>query len=143
MGAVIDLDRLAYGNFLWSRVDVRRADECWPWRLSTGSHGYGQTWDGTTVTLAHRAAYALTRYLHPSMTVDHICRNRVCCNPSHLRLMPNVENASSNGNAIKTQCKRGHPFDAVNTMTDHRGHRRCRACEAVHRANLNARRAVA
>lgn len=40
----------------WSRVDRSAIDGCWPWRLSCGSHGYGQTWDGATVLLAHRVA---------------------------------------------------------------------------------------
>jgi WhiB family transcriptional regulator, redox-sensing transcriptional regulator len=31
-------------------------------------------------------------------------------------------------NASKTQCKRGHPFDAENTYYTPDGHRRCRTC---------------
>ncbi len=34
-----------------------------------------------------------------------------------------------------THCKNGHPFDAVNTMRQSNGNRRCRACQnAYHRA---------
>lgn len=83
------------------RVDVRGADECWPWKLSIGSHGYGQIgWnvDGKNVTTtAHRAAWSATNGpIAGDLTVDHICRNKVCCNPAHLRLLSNVDNARDN-----------------------------------------------
>lgn len=93
----IDLDRcLALG--FWSKVDVRAIDECWPWLQSTASHGYGQTWDGVTVRLAHRVGWALAneQQVPDGMTVDHICHNRTCINPDHLRLLTNVENARDN-----------------------------------------------
>jgi hypothetical protein len=65
------------GTDWWSRVEIGTDDECWPWKLSTGSHGYGQTWDGTTVLLAHRVAWMFAIGPIPEgMTVDHICRTR-------------------------------------------------------------------
>lgn len=117
----------------WSRVAVRSEAECWPWRLSLGSHGYGQVgWrdgDHTVMVLAHRAAWELTVGPIPDdLTIDHVCRNRRCCNPGHLRLLTNVENARDNGMARRTQCPAGHPYDHVNTYIDANGHRSCRAC---------------
>lgn len=35
---------------------------------------------------------------------------------------------TANGNALKTHCKRGHPFNDKNTRTS-KGHRWCRVCE--------------
>ena len=128
VAAPMDLSHLIDLGF-WSKVDRSDPDGCWEWQQSTASHGYGQTWDGITVRLAHRAAWELTRGRIPDgMTIDHLCRNRRCCNPAHLRLLTNVENAALNGNAVKTHCKRGHPYDEENTYTDRRGHRSCRAC---------------
>lgn len=124
----------------WSRVAVGQPDECWPWRQSSGSHGYGQTWDGQTVLLAHRVAWALTNGPIPDdLTIDHLCRSRRCCNPAHLRLLPNVENARMNGNWAKTHCKRGHEFSPENTRTDGDGARHCIACQD----ESKARRAIA
>ena len=101
--------------------------------MSTGSHGYGQTWDGITVLLAHRVTWTLTRGAIPAdMTIDHLCRNRRCCNPGHMRLMSNVDNASLNGNKVKTRCKRSH--DNWRIMGN--GHRRCITCQD----EANARR---
>jgi hypothetical protein len=123
----LDLDYLS--KSFWTKVDIRSENECWPWKLSTGSHGYGQTWDKITVRVAHRCAWELTYGRIPvGLTIDHLCRNRRCCNPQHLRLLTNLENASSNGNAIKTHCLRGHLFDEENTYVDRKGHRRCRQC---------------
>ena len=131
-GPPINLDWFGYdGVAFWLKVDVRDAAECWAWQQSTGSHGYGQTWDGITVRLAHRVAWAVWHdsQLPEGMTVDHACRNRICVNPAHLRLMTNKENASMNGNSRRTHCPRGHPYDNANTYRRPiTGHRLCRAC---------------
>ena len=65
----------------WTRVEVRDEAECWPWLQSVGSHGYGQTWDGVTVRLAHRVAWALANgeQVPLGMTIDHACHNKICC----------------------------------------------------------------
>jgi hypothetical protein len=121
----------------WSSVEVRGPDDCWPWLLSTGSHGYGQVgWaeGGRTVTkLAHRVAWELENGPIPDgMTVGHRhdlgCLSRICCNTRHMLLLTNEENGRDNGNLRKTECKRSHPLDEVNTYVDPSGHRRCRQC---------------
>lgn len=123
----IDLDYLS--SRFWARVGAAEDDECWPWLLSTGGHGYGQTWDGITVRYAHRCAWELTNGRIPQdMTIDHICRNRVCCNPAHLRLLTNSENGRGNAQSVRTSCPQGHPYDEVNTYRAPAGGRRCRTC---------------
>ena len=124
--APIDVEHL--GDGWWLKVERRGGDECWPWTQSIASHGYGQTWDGTTVRLAHRVAWTLTYGPIPEdLTVDHLCRNKRCCNPAHLRLLTNVENARDNGEGRKTHCPLGHPYDETNTYYGKSG-RQCRAC---------------
>lgn len=76
---------------------------CWISNYSVASHGYAQIgWDtkaeGHSVVGAHRAAW--THHNGPipdGLTIDHLCRQRRCVNPDHLRLLTNVENASDNG----------------------------------------------
>lgn len=133
-GPSIDISWLRQRDW-WADVDRSKPNECWPWVKSTASHGYGQTWDGTTVRLAHRVAWTLAHGEIPAeMTVDHTCRNRRCCNPSHLRLLTNVENASDNGFATKTHCPHGHPYGGENLYVSPRGDRRCRICaRTVHK----------
>jgi hypothetical protein len=128
MGPPIDTDWLAPRDW-WHDVEIGASDECWPWVKSTASHGYGQTWDGTTVRLAHRVAWTLANGPIPAgMTIDHLCRNRRCCNPAHLRLLTNLENARDNGPARRTHCPRGHEYAGENLYVSPRGDRRCRVC---------------
>jgi hypothetical protein len=57
----------------------------------------------------------------PEMDVDHVCRNRACCNPSHLRVATKYQNGTENNdsphakNAQKTHCIHGHAFTPENT----------------------------
>ena len=123
-----DIDPKRAASF-WSKVQVWDPHDCWPWLQSCGSHGYGQTWTGKTVTLAHRMAWVLAVGTIPAgLTIDHMCRNRTCQNPRHLRLMSNVENASANGASLRTHCPQRHEYDEANTYVDTKGHRRCRQC---------------
>lgn len=126
---------------VWEHVDQRESTECWPWLLSIASHGYGQIgWqiepNKSTKTTAHRVAWMAANgatEIPAGMTVDHICHNRPCCNPAHLRLLSHVENSRDNGYAGKTHCPRGHHYDETNTYY-HRTPtglgRTCRACGA-------------
>jgi hypothetical protein len=104
---------------------------------SSGSHGYTQvTWGEGGINysiLAHRLVWRVVYGPIPDdMTIDHTCRNRRCVNWLHLRLLSNKVNATLNGNALKTHCPQGHPYDEANTdLRRHRSgrlHRFCRAC---------------
>lgn len=137
---VIDLEYLNHRDW-WAQVDIQGPDECWPWKRSTASHGYGQTWDGTHVLLAHRVAWSLhhQQQVPAGQTIDHRpeCL-RICCNPNHLRVLSNVENATLNGQGWKTHCPHGHPYEGANLRiyTNPRtGYtcRKCRACQARYR----------
>lgn len=75
----------------WAKVRVDKATGCWTWLGKINSYGYGKiskkkedTRNSRVEVYAHREAYkALVGYL-PSM-LDHVCKNTLCCNPSHLR----------------------------------------------------------
>jgi hypothetical protein len=117
-------------------VEMRSRGRCWPFLLSTGSHGYGQFYLGEYCvprsTTAHRVAYVLwVGPIAPAMTIDHDrsrCGGGICCNPAHLRQLPNELNAKDNGQNLKTHCPQGHPYDQANTYISPRGDRRCRTC---------------
>lgn len=59
MSTQIDTEWITGRGDWWERVDMSEPRGCWPWKQSCGSHGYGQSWDGTTVVLAHRVAAAI------------------------------------------------------------------------------------
>jgi hypothetical protein len=80
----------------------------------------------------------------PELVADHLCRNRACVEPSHLRMVTqrlNVLTGSSPAaeNAVKFACIRGHMLDGANLSILSNGERRCRAC---HRYRQRRRRAI-
>lgn len=112
----------------WRKVN--KTDACWVWTAAQAGAGYGWFWDGRRPVYAHRFAYELLVGSIPEgLTLDHLCRNRLCVNPAHLEAVSLGENLRrgepiSTINARKTQCPRGHPYDLVRRD----GSRWCRAC---------------
>lgn len=67
----------------WERVDQSGGpDACWLWMGPQTHQGYGRSTNGKQ---PHRIAWVLVgRELIPGLTLDHLCRNRLCVNPIHL-----------------------------------------------------------
>lgn len=70
----------------------------------------------------------------PGMVIDHVCRNRACCNVDHLKVVDRSENVLENSlspsaiNKKKTHCNRGHEFTDENTYSYRPTSRQCKAC---------------
>lgn len=132
----------------WPKVDRGSTDECWPWRGSLSSRGYGQFYMEGRTRPAHRVAWELHHgQLFPEgMDGCHTCDNPPCVNPLHIfpgTASDNARDAVAKGRldplgyAHRTECVRGHQYTPENTHIDPRGHRRCRTC--IREANWKKR----
>jgi len=125
---------------LWDNVAVRGADECWPWTGALTRDGYGRIRDDSGRKVGvHRLAWTLTNGPVPDgQVIDHLCRERACCNPAHMEPVDNRTNLMRGDthaarNAAKTHCIRGHEFSEANTYVDALGKRVCRTCRQAHK----------
>ncbi|MCG6495678.1 HNH endonuclease [Kitasatospora sp. A2-31] len=75
---------------VWSQIARRGPDKCWEWNGTT-RNGYGWAPSGANLVgspSAHVVAYTLARGLREApanLLLRHLCDNKPCCNPAHLR----------------------------------------------------------
>jgi hypothetical protein len=104
--------------------------ECIEWQRCRDRDGYGAKWADGRRVFAHRWAFEQANGpLDDGMTIDHLCGNRACVNPTHMEAVSSRENKRRS--AIKATCKRGHPWSVENTLWERDGRRRCKACRAA------------
>lgn len=117
----------------WLRV--KWTNECWEWQGAIDKGGYGKFHCNDRWNFAHRCSYELIKGEIPKgLTIDHLCRNRLCVNPEHLEPVSIGENVLRGQsiparNKLKTHCKRGHPLSGDNLRINKTtGQRECRTC---------------
>lgn len=141
-----------------SRIKIDKETECWEWKSSLMSTGYGSFSINDKNYLAHRMSYSLFHgEIEKGLVIDHICRNRSCVNPMHLRQVTMRTNALENSLSIsstnhkKNVCKNGHSLSDENLCNyPSDKHRRCRVCVnnrskiySKKQKNVDARKAYA
>lgn len=120
---------------LFSKIRVDKETGCWVWTAGLTTKGYGKTNYKSRVEQAHRLMYAWLVEPLPfgnDPVLDHfVCDNPPCCNPAHLKLGPQRDNALRSKtnpcaiNARKTHCKRGHKLPGTGSE------RRCKPCHKL------------
>lgn len=107
---------------------------CWNWEACKNQYGYGLIKIKKVSTLSHRFIYEYYYgQLCPDLEIDHLCRNRACCNPLHLDQVTHKVNLLRGDtinaiNARKTHCPQGHKYTSENTYIDYKNARRCKIC---------------
>lgn len=127
------------------RCTVDPITNCWEWD-KPASLGYGRIGVNYRKKLAHRVSYEdFVGPIPDGMTVDHLCMNKRCVNPSHLEAVTQAENvrrAASVGlldrKSHETHCKHGHEYTPENTRITKRGHRDCVLCNRIKRRKQRA-----
>lgn len=131
----------------WAKVRKSEdANGCWEWTGSKTSGGYGRVYLSNKCApsnwQAHRLSWLLKNaQIGDTLCLDHLCRNRICVNASHLEQVTLKENimrgiSFSALNAKKDYCENGHKFDEWNTyIPKGRTNRMCKKCRKAHYIN--------
>ena len=94
------MDKRSDPEKMWDKFDIIQLNyktACWIWNKSISPAGYGWLKFRKTNITAHSFMY---EYLmgeespkrDDMLELDHLCRNRACCNPEHLELVSHAEN---------------------------------------------------
>ena len=144
---------LSEHNRLFDKVKLEPSG-CWTWTAAKCRKGYarfGLKRGGKNITVGvHRLVFRVFRHeIADDIQVHHICGNRGCVNPGHLRAVTAQEHVDLEPhryepNRSKTHCKNGHEFSVENTRVYHdpsRGwvSRHCRTCERQWKADWKRR----
>lgn len=111
---------------------IKQKDNCWFWGNSKNTHLYGILMYKGIKYLAHRVSYHFYKNdkLIDGLVIDHLCNNKKCVNPNHLKQTTIYENAFrpkrwsklSNNRSIpallfKGICKNGHVISSMQDIS--------------------------
>lgn len=94
----------------WSKVKIRKINECWNWVFKGDKDGYGRFHlrrnNKKLFFVASRVSYFIT---HPNDNINglvcHSCDNPSCCNPKHLFIGSHSKNQKDRSNKGRGKCK--------------------------------------
>jgi hypothetical protein len=127
---------------------INRLDNgCWIWKVGKRKDGYRDITVNGTKKLAHRVVYEhMVGPVPVDLDLDHLCRVRSCCNPTHLEPVTRQVNKQRGVEAANiTACPWGHEYTKENTINQSRirngkvfFQRKCRWCQHLRNYNRTA-----
>lgn len=129
---------------LRAKVEVDPETGCHNWTDKLSANGYGSLSVGGQKGKdfrAHRLAYEEARGPIPAgLTIDHLCRNKRCCNPDHMEAVTAAENTRRGSRCRDTSCcPKGHFWTRETTYYHGDGKRRCLPCRQARDAGRGSR----
>lgn len=124
-------------------IDYQWDTGCWIWTGGKNKDGYGTFFVNMQTGYTRSHTWAYMHFIGPigdGLELDHLCRNRACCNPHHLEPVTHKENTRRGDvgkhmkslKAQKTHCPKGHPYSGDNLkLHPVKGYRMCRECIRV------------
>lgn len=140
-----EIDRGRLSRF-FARVSIDPLG-CWEWIGAVNHAGYPSFWHGGNRRSVRGHRFLFERVhgpVPPGLELDHLCNNRRCVRPDHLRTVTHRENTLRSDNpcarnARKTECANGHPFSIGNTRLTADGQRVCLTCQRDRMSRFLAR----
>lgn len=123
------------------------ASGCWLWERRINGNGYGATMRRGRNFLAHRVSYEMHHGpIPPGLVIDHLCRNRRCVRPDHLRAVTLRENSLAGEHPSfvahrEGRCLAGHDM-SEHGRTKPDGRRFCALCARDYARRRRAGRTV-
>jgi len=126
------------------RRTVEDESGCWIFTGALTHRGYGPISTPVGHTHTHRVTYEyFIAEIPDGLHIDHLCRNRACCNPWHLDPVTNEVNKTRSRGLIeptRNACSNGHEWTAGNTYRAPNGIRHCRECQRARSRSYKQRK---
>ena len=117
--------------------NIRIEGDCWIWfKVKPGT--YGRIMVNGKKVKAHRYSYEKKYGPIPSgLHACHTCDNPRCVNPDHIFPGTDTDNVRDcvrkgrlrpHGCAVRTSCRKGHPYKEGSFVIDREGYRNCLVC---------------
>ena len=119
-------------------------ESCWIPTQKPKPDGYIQISTKSGKKYLHRLVFeTFVKKINKDKFLDHLCRERSCCNPYHLEPVTNHENIKRGNTGlyqkIKTHCPKKHKYSIENTYY-YKNMRFCRLCRNINQQKYMKRK---